>query len=158
MDHQHLYRGRAYHEAGHAVVAHALGFKLRAVLIRYGELSGKTWCVSSEPNRADRLVVLEAGGIAQALFDADTIDDPSGTRAGTLADDMVKVITLIEEMAPDDETEQRRLERAASERAEKILREPANWRAVEALASRLVQRGFVCGNDARGLIDAAKLG
>jgi hypothetical protein len=100
MNEQHLYRACAYHEAGHAVVAHILGLKLRHVLIRE-DLHGETARLPSAAQDVDLLTVLEAGAIAQEKFDPESITLAEGTLAGTLADDMRRMIELMGAPSPD---------------------------------------------------------
>src|SRR5690349_58967 len=111
MDPSHLNVACAYHESGHAVVAHCLGIQLRSIVVQ-GD-SGRTCRVPGPVDSDDLLAMLQAGGVAQSWFDVDTIDPFK-----TLVDDQAQIDELVSQLATN-KRRQRRLRRRAEARAKR---------------------------------------
>lgn len=87
-------RGAAYHEAGHIVLAWALGLRVSAAAIGIGgdDSKGETEFDRDKPLPiVDKIAVCAAGAEAQHVFDA-----PTHCRAGAM--DEVEIIRLTEHL------------------------------------------------------------
>jgi hypothetical protein len=115
-------------------------------------LDGRTEFAPSEFDAMCELVIALAGGAAQAKFDVDTIRDPEGQKPGTLFSDMVKVIELVESMAPDDEAEQDRLRKEGEARATQLVGLEDLWVAIGKLAQALVARQVLSAEEVEFLL------
>jgi len=125
----------AYHEAGHMVVAAALGLTLRAEGLHVDPLGAGLACFSKQPDGSDLsreriIVAIFAGYIAQERSHPDSI--------WQLDTDWQEAHTLLGEMSIES-TEVTR------ERLLKRSRQLVNqyWLAVKALASALLARNWV---------------
>jgi ATP-dependent Zn protease len=129
-------RGAAYHEAGHAVVAWALGLQIGLIVIGIDrdDARGGTDIDSDQSHlsQIDRIAICVADLEAQELFQA-PLHDLTALR------DLSMVIEIIGEELPEGQN--RRLRRTASRRArELILQHQAR---VARLATRLIERSRV---------------
>jgi hypothetical protein len=129
-------RGVAFHEAGHAVVAHYLGLSVGAIEIGVdgdpakgkAEISG-----DDQLSLMDQLALCAAGIEAQEMFNAPT-HDVAGFGDG------VKMFNLLADM-PAQESKMMRF--AAYARAIEILK--AHQAEVEELADRLLREKHITG-------------
>jgi ATP-dependent Zn protease len=142
----------AYHEAGHAVVALALGRPIHKVSVlpdreRLGECQfGKSVFRPSEDWLEREILVALAGLAAEARF--------TGTYAlPEAARDLQYVRGLAVQRAGERRAE--RLERRLLAKVEHLLAQEDNWRAVELIAAELMRAGEISGRTARHLFDRA---
>ncbi len=142
----------AYHEAGHAVVALALGRPVHKVTVlpdrdRLGECEfGKSVFRPSE-DWLEREILISLGGIAaEARFTGDYAWDAA-------ARDQQYVRRLAVERAGERRAE--RLQRRLLAKAEHLLAKEGHWRAVEQIAAELVRLGTISGRAARHLFEQA---
>jgi ATP-dependent Zn protease len=123
--------GAAIHEAGHAVVAWALGLKVRRMAVGInGDDSAGSAEIEVNPclPLVDRIAVCSAGIDAQSIFDAPTNDICAIM-------DMNEIRNLVEEY-PDDDGEALRY--AGYRRSKELLE--LHRAKVERLAQSLVER------------------
>jgi ATP-dependent Zn protease len=141
----------AYHEAGHAVAALALGRPVHGVSIRPGRdrlgqcAFGKAVFRPSEDWLEREVLIALAGLAAEARFTG------AYGREGA-ARDLLYVRGLLVERAGSERAAER-LERRMLAKAEHLLGQEANWRAVERLAAELVRLGEISGRSARHLFE-----
>ena len=141
-----------YHEAGHAVVALALGRPIHRVSVlpdgQYLGLCrfGKGVFRPSE-DWLEREILIALGGVAAEARH-------TGTYAWDMADrDLQYVRDLAVRRAGERQAE--RLERRLLAKAEHLLAKDGYWRAVELIAAELLRRGSISGRAARHLFDQA---
>jgi ATP-dependent Zn protease len=140
----------AYHEAGHAVLALALGRPVHGVSAlpnrdRLGVCEFRKGVFRPSEDWVEREMLIALGGIA-----AEAIH--TGTYAWEQADrDLQYVRGLAEQRAGRRQVE--RLERRMLAKAEHLLAKPANWQAVELIAAELLKQGEISGRAARHLFD-----
>jgi len=139
--------GAVYHEAGHAIVAWALGLPLAEIVIGIGgdETAGKTTIVGSDDHLTvfDRVVMNLAGLEAQEIFDA-----PTHEHAGL--GDFAKIIGLLDDVS---EKESLKIRTAGRARAREIIL--ANRAKVIRLAQHLMTDERVDGATFLALINTA---
>jgi hypothetical protein len=140
----------AYHEAGHAVVALALGRPVQRVSVlpnreRLGVCEYGKGVIRPTQDWLEREILIAFGGIAaearhtghhawdQAARDQQFIHRLAVHRAG--------------------ERQAERLERRLLAKAEHLLAQQGHWRAVELIAAELLRRGSMSGRSARHLFD-----
>jgi Peptidase family M41 len=140
----------AYHEAGHAVVALALGRPIHQVSIlpNRGHLGicefGKGVFRPSE-DWLEREILIALGGIAaEARFTGDYSWDGAGL-------DFQYVRKLTVQRAGERRAE--RLERRLLSKVEHLLAQEGHWRAVELIAAELLRCGEISGRAARHLFE-----
>ena len=140
----------AYHEAGHAVAALALGRPVHRVsvlpdgqflgLCRFGKgvfRPSEDWL--------EREILIALGGLAaEALHTGDYAWDGA-------ARDRQYVHGLAVQRAGERQAE--RLERRMLAKAEHLLGQEGHWRAVELIAAELMRRGAISGRAARHFFD-----
>jgi ATP-dependent Zn protease len=141
----------AYHEAGHAVMALALGRPVDRVSIRpnANELGichfRKAVFRPSEDWVEREILIALAGLAAEALH--------TGTYAWEEADrDRRYALDLCRERTGSAKQAER-LERRLLSKAEHLLNQAGNWRAVERMAAELLRLGEISGRAARHLFD-----
>jgi ATP-dependent Zn protease len=144
----------AYHEAGHAVMALALGRPVHRVsvlpdgqflgLCRFGKgifRPSEDWL--------EREILIALGGIAaEAIHTGDYAWDGA-------ARDRQYVRGLAVQRAGERQAE--RLERRLLAKAEHLLAQQGHWRAVELIAAELRQRGVISGRAARHLFERGRV-
>ncbi len=141
----------AYHEAGHAVVALALGRPVHAVSIlpdhRHAGICafGKAVFRPTEDWVEREVLISLAGLAAEAQFTGDYCWDAAGR-------DLQYARTLLRERAGNERAADR-LERRMLSKVEHILSRPANWRAVQRVAAELLRLGEISGRAARHFFD-----
>lgn len=143
----------AYHEAGHAVIALALGRPVQRVSIqpnqlRQGqcELKKGTFRSSHDPLETEILILL--GGLA-----AEARQTGEYGRGGA-ATDLRGVQALLQSRAGSPR-QVARLERRMLDKVEHLLDQPGAWLAVERIAAELVRSTTMSGRAARHLFDEA---
>src|SRR5262245_8326028 len=140
----------AYHEAGHAVVALALGRLVQHISIlprreRLGHCEHRKARLGSptDPLESEGLIAL-GGIVPEARF--------TGTCAWNMATtDLRYVHDLVVQRVGLRRAE--RLERRLLAKAEHLLAQEERWRAVELIAAALVRRGSISGRAARHLFE-----
>jgi ATP-dependent Zn protease len=142
----------AYHEAGHAVVALALGrpvqrVSARADRERLGACTFGKGVFRPSEDWLEREILIALGGLAaEARY--------TGTYAWEgAARDRQYVRRLAVQRAGERQAE--RFERRLLARAEHLLGQDGHWRAVELIAAELLRRGAISGRAARHLFDEA---
>jgi hypothetical protein len=133
-------RGICCHEAGHAVVLHALEVPVRAIFIKFTDAKGWHGCAKSDPANdrpvSDRLVFFAAGRMAEEHFSCRAHDQASIRDYG-------EIDTLLDrECMLQGDREQHIAE--AEARAGAILRR--NHDATLRVIDWLVEHGSIDGN------------
>jgi hypothetical protein len=140
-------RNRAYHEAGHAVVAHVCGLEIRHV-----RLDGESECpLRRRLSEVDvticeltrRASLYEAGGIASARAG---FHDPGAGADAVQSENLGEIARnrgLFDGELGDWVRQARDDARAILER---------HWSVVEAVAEALLERGFLSGPEAHALM------
>ncbi len=142
----------AYHEAGHAVMALALGRPVHKVsVLPNAMLLGKCEFRKGVQRPSDNWIETEilialAGMVAEARLTGDYC------HAGA-ARDLRDVRKLALMRASDRAVE--RFERRMLAKTEHLLDDAGHWRAVEAIAAELVKLGQISGRAARHFFEAA---
>ncbi len=144
----------AYHEAGHAVAALALGRPVHRVSILADREHagtchfGKAVFRPSEDWLEREALIALAGLAAEARFTGVYAFDGA-------AKDRRYVAGLVLERAGNARKAER-LERRLLSKAEHLLAQEANWRAVERIAAELLRAGAISGRAARHLFEEAR--
>ena len=143
-------KAAAYHEAGHAVVALALGRPVQCVSIlpdreHLGLCEFRKGVFRPSEDWLEREVLIALGGIAAEARHTGNYAWDGAAR------DWRYVRGLAVQRAGERRAE--RLERRLLARAEHLLAREGHWRAVELSAAELVRRGSVSGRAARHLFD-----
>lgn len=140
----------AYHEAGHAVVAMALGRPVAKVSVLPKEHFQGTCHFGKGTFRptedwVEREILIALGGLAA-----------EARHTGTYAhEEAGHDLAYVRRLALDRAGERRaeRLERRLLAKVEHLLDKEENWRAVERIAAELVTRGSISGRTARHIFD-----
>jgi ATP-dependent Zn protease len=140
----------AFHEAGHAVVALALGRPIHRVsVLPDGQFLGLCQFGKSvfRPSEdwLEREILIALGGIAAEARHTGNYAWDGAAR------DQQYVRRLAEQRAGERQAE--RLERRLLAKTEHLLAQERHWRAVELIAAELLQRGVISGRTARHLFD-----
>ena len=140
----------AYHEAGHAVVALALGRPVHQVSIlpnsvRLGACEFRKGASRTPDDWLEREILIAFGGIAAEARHTGHYAWDGAAR------DQQYVRRLAVQRAGERQAE--RLERRLLAKAEHLLAQEGHWRAVELIAADLIQRGVISGRAARHLFD-----
>lgn len=128
-------KGTAYHEAGHVVVAWALGLRVRAATIGVDgdDAKGKSDIEGNKPlQRIDRIALCAAGVEAQHVFGV-----PTHTRAGSM--DEAEIIKLTKHL--DNEKAQSAARDDGYRRAHELIQ--AHKAQVYRVAERLLAQGSI---------------
>jgi ATP-dependent Zn protease len=140
----------AYHEAGHAVVALALGRPVHRVSV-LADRDGLGLCefrkgvFRPSEDWLEREILIALGGVAAEAR-------ATGAYAWDAADrDLQYVRDLAVKRAGQRQAE--RLERRLLAKAEHLLAKAGHWRAVERIAAELRRRGAISGRAARHLFE-----
>ena len=143
----------AYHEAGHAVMALALGRSVDHVSIQpdalflgHCEFRKAVFRPSEDWLEREMLIAL-AGLAAEAIHSGDYAWDGA-------ARDLRYARSLALDRAGNERKAERLADRMLS-KAEHVLNKPAHWRAVERLAVELLRVGEVSGRAVRHFFEAA---
>jgi hypothetical protein len=149
----------AYHEAGHAVVALALGRPLQRVTIVPGKTHagidtlGQCYVQKGRfrPSKdwlEDEVLILFAGMAAEAQLTGDYCT------AGATQD--LRAIRRFVQSRAGGERQVARLERRLLDKTEHLLSDPAHWQAVEWIVAELLEHQTISGRAARHLFDQAQ--
>src|SRR6266851_9830456 len=140
----------AYHEAGHAVVALALGRPVQRVSVlpdreQLGHCEFGKGVFRPSEDWLEREILIALGGIAaEARYSGDYAWGGAGR-------DRLYVRQLAVQRAGERQAE--RLERRMLAKAEHLLAKEGHWRAVELIAAELLRCGAISGRAARHLFD-----
>ena len=140
----------AYHEAGHAVVALALGRAVHGVSIlpdreTLGLCEFRKGAFRPSEDWLEREMLIALGGIAaEARHTGHYARDAA-------AHDLDYVRRLAAQRAGERRAE--RLERRLLAKAEHLLAREGHWRAVELMVAELLRRGVLSGRAARHLFE-----
>jgi ATP-dependent Zn protease len=143
----------AYHESGHAVAALALGRPVHHVSIlpdreRLGKCEfGKSAFRPSE-DWLEREILISLAGLAAEARHTGVYSWDGAAR------DRRYVRSLAVQRA--GERQAARLERRLLAKAEHLLFQEGNWRAVELIAAELLSRGSISGRAARHLFERGR--
>ena len=142
----------AYHEAGHAVVALALGRPVHKVSVlpdrhRLGHCAFGKGAVRPTDDWVEREILIALGGLAAEARH-------TGTYAYEEAD---RDLRFVRRLALDRAGDRRagRLERRLLSKVEALLGDDDVWRAVELIAAELLKCGVISGRAAKHLFDRA---
>jgi ATP-dependent Zn protease len=143
----------AYHEAGHAVVALAVGRPVQKVSVRPGqELLG--WCQfrkgvyrPSEDWLENEILIALAGLAAEARHTGSYDREAAG-----------RDLRYVRKLAVQRATERQldRYERRMLGKAENLLADDGHWRAVELIAAELMRLGEISGRAAVHLFERGR--
>jgi ATP-dependent Zn protease len=140
----------AYHEAGHAVAALALGRPVQHVSVlpdreNLGLCEFRKGAFRPSEDWLEREILISLAGIAaEARFTGNYAWDGASR-------DLQFVRRLAVERAGERRAE--RLERRMLSKVEHLLAQEGHWRAVELIAAELLARGAISGRAARHLFD-----
>jgi hypothetical protein len=151
----------AYHEAGHAVLAMALGRPIQKVSVapndlRLGHCEFKKGLIRPSHDYVETQILIFFGGLAaEARF--------RGTYEWDGAAQDLRGIRELTKRRAGGEKQIARLERRMLDKAEYLLGQPELWLAVERIASELVAKTTISGRAAEHLfrhaaVDAEKQG
>lgn len=139
----------AYHEAGHAVVAHVLGLDIEKVTI-IGDEESAGQCIAPLPENfmpyddedyelMEKHLMTNMGGAA-----ADELR--KGERPSLIGNDRDGAFDLVSRLAGGNEDEQLEISEQAHQKAKRIL--GSKWGAVESLAETLIRCEELNGDQA----------
>lgn len=137
-------RGAAYHEAGHIVVAWALGWKVgaSAIAINGDDSAGKTAIERDKPlPLIDKIAVCAAGPESQSVFDA-----PTHRYVG--ATDEAEIIELTKDL---DEKSRLARRNDGYQRAHELIK--AHAAKVDRIARSLLAKGSLNQAEVCGLLE-----
>lgn len=152
-----LKRAAAYHEAGHALACHLLGFKIAKVTIVSDEATeGKLVTRRNELKMKKRkpvvrwhakVVMLLAGAEAQNRFRPGSVHPLQCSRDMNFA---VAILVWIHRSWDVARTASILLQ----VRARSLVRQPANWRMIQRLAKALFEKGTLTGAEVEAVFRA----
>jgi ATP-dependent Zn protease len=142
----------AYHEAGHAVIALALGRTVHKVSIlanhvHLGECRFGKGNAKPTDDWMEREILIALGGLAaEARF--------TGTYA---TDEATQDLRFVRRLALERKSERavERYERRMLDKVEYMLADDGTWKAVELIAAELMKHGTISGRAARHLFEVA---
>jgi ATP-dependent Zn protease len=142
----------AYHEAGHAVVALALGRTVHKVSAlpnreRLGECRFGKGHAKPTDDWVEREILIALGGMAA-----------EARLTGTYATDEAKEdLRFVRRLALERKSERavERYEQRMLDKVEYMLADAGTWKAVELIAAELVKHGAISGRAARHLYELA---
>jgi plasmid stabilization system protein ParE len=143
----------AYHEAGHAVVALALGRPVHCVSVlpdrvHLGTCEFQKGVFRPSEDWIEREILISLAGLAA---EARHTGNYAWNGAGR---DLQYVRRLTVERAGERRAE--RLERRLLAKVEHLLAQEENWRAVELIVAELLRRGEISGRSARHLFEQGR--
>jgi hypothetical protein len=142
----------AYHEAGHAVAALALGRPVARVSVlpnreRLGACHFQKGVFRPSKDWVEQEIIISLAGLAaEARHTGEYARDAAGR-------DLRFVRDLAVQRAGPRQAE--RLERRLLAKTEHLLADDGHWRAVEAIAAELLTRGEISGRAAKHLFEQA---
>lgn len=142
----------AYHEAGHAVVALALGRTIHKVSVlpnreRLGECRFGKGDARATDDWVEREILIALGGMAAEARHSGTYAKDEATH------DLRFVRRLALERKSDRAVE--RYEQRMLSKVEYMLSDEGTWKAVEEIAKELIRHGAISGRAARHLYEQA---
>lgn len=142
----------AYHEAGHAVIALALGRTIHNVTVRpnrdrLGEVRFAKGAAKPTNDWAEREILIALGGLAAEARHTGTYEMEAA------AQDLRFVRRLVAERKSERQVE--RYEQRMLDKVEYMLADDGNWKAVELIAAELLKHGTISGRAARHLFELA---
>lgn len=142
----------AYHEAGHAVAALALGRPVAKVSVlsnreRLGACHFQKGVFRPSKDWVEQEIIISLAGLAAEARHTGEYARDAAER------DLRYVRDLAVNRAGPRQAD--RLERRLLAKTEYLLADDGNWRAVEAIAAELLARGEISGRAARHLFDQA---
>ncbi|VTR91791.1 cell division protein : Peptidase M41 OS=Planctomyces limnophilus (strain ATCC 43296 / DSM 3776 / IFAM 1008 / 290) GN=Plim_1194 PE=4 SV=1: Peptidase_M41 [Gemmata massiliana] len=140
----------AYHEAGHAVIALALGRTIHKVSVlpnreRMGECRFGRGSAKPTDDWVEREILIALGGMAAEARHTGTY---ATEEAGQ---DLRFVRRLALERKSDRQVE--RYEQRMLDKVEYMLADEGNWKAVQLIAAELLKHGAISGRAARHLFE-----
>ena len=140
----------AYHEAGHAVVALALGRPVHKVSVlpnrdRLGWCEFRKGVFRPSEDWVERELLIALAGMAAEARHTGTYDRAAAGR------DLRYARGLVLQRATERSAE--RLERRMLAKVENLLDDEGHWRAVELIAAELLKVGAISGRAARHLFE-----
>ena len=140
----------AYHEAGHAVAALALGRPVHLVSVlpdreRLGQCEFRKGVFRPSEDWLEREILISLAGLAAEARHTGEYDWGGARR------DLQYVRRLTVERA--GERRAARLERRLLSKAEHLLAQEGHWQAVELIVAELLRLGTISGRAARHLFD-----
>jgi ATP-dependent Zn protease len=142
----------AYHEAGHSVMALALGRPVHGVSVlanrdRLGLCEFGKGVFRPSEDWVEREILIALGGMAAEAIHTGAYGWEEADR------DLQFVRDVAERRVGRKQAE--RFERRMLSKAEHLLAKPGHWRAVELIAAELLKHGEISGRAARHLFDRA---
>jgi ATP-dependent Zn protease len=167
-DHNHSELERAaYHEAGHAVAAYALGRRFTRVTLEVGGGSlgrcGYAERRNFDPDLPDMYTGPQIGAVVEhqimgylagPIAEGILVNEKSWRETGGAAD-VPRAVDLAMYLLGDIKRAEDYMKRMWDE-TEELIRRPENWAAVQAMAEELLERGQVEDERAREIIDGAQ--
>jgi ATP-dependent Zn protease len=143
----------AYHEAGHAVIALALGRNVQRVSVqdnhlRLGHCEIKKRSFRPVKDDVETQILILLGGLAAETRQMGHYDSEGA------AQDLREVRSLTQTRA-GGQRQVERLERRMLDKAEHILDQPGMWMAAQRIADELLRHTAISGRAARHLFDQA---
>jgi hypothetical protein len=140
----------AYHEAGHAVVALALGRPVHRVSVlpnrdRLGQCEFRKGVTRPSEDWLEREILISLAGMAAEAQHTGTYGFEEADR------DLRYVRRLVLQRTSERQAE--RFERRMLAKVEHLLSDEGHWRAVELIAAELVKHGVISGRAAKHLFD-----
>jgi hypothetical protein len=146
-------RATAYHEAGHAVIALALGRDVQRVSIlpnqlRLGQCQLKKGRAKPAHDPIEVEILILLGGVAaEACY--------TGKYAWAGAQQDMRAVRGMTSQRASGEKQVARLERRLLDKVEHLLADPVIWGAAELIAAELLRCTTISGRAARHLFDQA---
>lgn len=143
-------RGRALHEAGHAVMSRFLGLAVGAVWLDHesGRGGAEVEAFDGTPRSARKHALVSfAGTLAQRRVDPDAAKRLDAVTDHSHASD------LLEQIEPS-ETARERLDAELWDQVQQYLANPTIWRCIEALADEVLLRRRIEAPAVSAFIDA----
>ena len=143
----------AYHEAGHAVIALALGRPVQRVSVqanhlRLGQCELKKGAGRPAKDAVETEILILLGGLA-----AEARQTGEYARAAAAQD--LRGVRLLTQTRAESPRQAERLERRLLDKTEHILDQPGVWLAAERIAEELLRSTTISGRAARHLFDQA---
>ena len=140
----------AYHEAGHAVVALALGRPVHRVSVlpnrdRLGQCEFRKAVFRPTEDWVEREILISLAGMAAEARHTGTYGWDEAER------DLRYVRRLVLQRSSERQAE--RVERRMLAKVEHLLADDGHWRAVELIAAELMKHGVISGRAARHLFE-----
>ena len=148
---------QAYHEAGHGVVAHFRGHRIRRISVKPGTAPAPGHTITYLGRTVIRFDYPD-GVVAFAGYHAEKRFCPRCRFPGGYREDERAARDILEEVAPggpERRDEQTKIWRGWERESRRLVRLSAVWSGIEALAAALVERGTLEGAEASRLVDAA---